>query len=311
MSKLFKTTFAVLAIAATVNAANAPEPRSVEELNAVLAKAAKSAPADSLKEINIVLVADKKDHGLNEHDYPLWQERWGRLLEGNQAGKSETQVNLYGKAPADNDDKAPTGLPKINVLQAQQWPTEEQWKSANLVVVFCYISWNDQKFRDLETYLSCGGGFVMIHSATWTKPSPSSRLAALTGVGGFTQWRHGQLDLKINTNHPICLGLPERIVLTDEPYWPPSPPINPGSIQILATSNEKLSKDSDSTTPQPMFWIREQGKGRVFGCVPGHYTWTFDDPFFRILLLRGMAWVAGESPYRFDSLVLQGARVKR
>jgi type 1 glutamine amidotransferase len=42
------------------------------------------------------------------------------------------------------------------------------------------------------------------------------------------------------------------------------------------------------------------GKGRVFGCVLGHYAATFDDPFFRILLLRGMAWAAGESPYRWD-----------
>src|SRR5690606_6796201 len=33
------------------------------------------------------------------------------------------------------------------------------------------------------------------------------------------------------------------------------------------------------------------------------------DPYFRIMLLRGMAWAAGESPYRFDPLVLCGARV--
>ena len=45
---------------------------------------------------------------------------------------------------------------------------------------------------------------------------------------------------------------------------------------------------------------------RVFGCTPGHYTWTFDDPYFRIIFLRGMAWAAGESPYRFDPLVMRG-----
>jgi hypothetical protein len=53
-----------------------------------------------------------------------------------------------------------------------------------------------------------------------------------------------------------------------------------------------------------------RSKGRVFGCVPGHYTWTFDDPYFRLLLLRGMAWAAGESPYRFDSLVLRGVSLR-
>jgi type 1 glutamine amidotransferase len=58
-----------------------------------------------------------------------------------------------------------------------------------------------------------------------------------------------------------------------------------------------------------MFWTHQPGPGRVFGCVLGHYTWTFDDPYFRVLVLRGIAWAAGESPYRFDPLVLRGARV--
>ena len=115
MSKLFKTTFAVLAIAATVNAANAPEPRSVEELNAVLAKAAKSAPADSLKEINIVLVADKKDHGLNEHDYPLWQERWGRLLEGKPGA-----LGIWGP-DAPGRPRQPAVLPERPRVPGAAW----------------------------------------------------------------------------------------------------------------------------------------------------------------------------------------------
>jgi type 1 glutamine amidotransferase len=35
----------------------------------------------------------------------------------------------------------------------------------------------------------------------------------------------------------------------------------------------------------------------------GHFTWTFDDPYFRTLLLRGIAWAGGASPYRFDPLI--------
>ena len=50
---------------------------------------------------------------------------------------------------------------------------------------------------------------------------------------------------------------------------------------------------------QPVFWCYELGEGRVFGCVPGHSAQTFDDPVFRKLLLRGIAWAAGESPLRF------------
>jgi len=301
---------AILFVLPVEGAVQEPEARHREEIEKVLAKAPKPASGDSLRELTIVLIADKKDHGPNEHDYPLWQKRWSLLLGGKQAADSETQLNLYGpSSPSGSGDAACKGAPRVKVIQTLQWPTEEQWKSANLVVAFCYIGWDEQKFKDLESYLARGGGLVMIHSATWTKPAPSSRLAAIAGVGGFTQWRHGQLELKIDTTHPICLGLPEHLCFYDEPYWPPSPAVSPDQIHVLATSVEKLKKNSETLTSQPMFWSRQQGKGRVYGCVPGHYTWTFDDPYFRILLLRGMAWAAGETPCRFDSLVLHGARV--
>jgi hypothetical protein len=47
----------------------------------------------------------------------------------------------------------------------------------------------------------------------------------------------------------------------------------------------------------------------VFVSIPGHYTWSFDDPLFRVLLLRGMAWAAGEPEDRFADLATIGARV--
>jgi type 1 glutamine amidotransferase len=49
-----------------------------------------------------------------------------------------------------------------------------------------------------------------------------------------------------------------------------------------------------------MFWCYELGAGRVFGCVPGHCAQTFDDPVFRNLLLRGIAWAASRFPDRLD-----------
>jgi type 1 glutamine amidotransferase len=52
-------------------------------------------------------------------------------------------------------------------------------------------------------------------------------------------------------------------------------------------------------------------KGRVFGCIPGHYTWTFDDPFFRLLVLRGICWSARQDDVdRLSELSLVGARVQ-
>ena len=60
---------------------------------------------------------------------------------------------------------------------------------------------------------------------------------------------------------------------------------------------------------QPMFWCYELGEGRVFGCVPGHSAKTFDNPMFRRLLFRGIAWTARENPLPFDEVFSKKAWV--
>jgi type 1 glutamine amidotransferase len=177
------------------------------------------------------------------------------------------------------------------------------------VVAFSYLPWDPSHKKQLQRYLDRGGGLVLIHAATWNLPKADAEVAQLLGVGGFTSVRHGPIQLEITApDHPICKGLPRQLHFFDESYWPPTPAIDPRKVTVLAVSAEQ---DAASGKPaaQPFFWITQPGKGRVFGCVLGHYSWTFDDPWFRILLLRGMAWSAGEPTDRFDPLVLQGARL--
>ncbi|UCG58169.1 MAG: ThuA domain-containing protein [Phycisphaerales bacterium] len=290
-------------------AAEAPEPRSRSEVEAVLAKAPKPVARKDLRKLNIVLVAFKKDHSVDEHDYPLWQKRWHVLLGGSKAGQgSEKQVNLYGPAPQGKQKKITAGVPKVTVTTATGWPNKQQLKKADLIAMFCYGKWDEQKLGDLEKFLSRGGGFVAVHPAVIPEKNMSLKLASLIGLAwedGYTGWRHGPMDLKIAApDHPICLGLPKTIHLLDEAYWPFKG--DRSKVTVLATSDEKVSKESEQTRPEPMFYAYKYGKGRAFTCVLGHYTWTFDDPYVRMLLLRGMAWAAGESPYRFDPLVLRG-----
>ena len=290
-------------------AVKAPKPRSRSEVKAVLAKAPKPPAKRKLRDLNIVLVAFKKDHGPDEHDYPLWQKRWKVLLGGKKAGE-EKQVNLYGPPPKGKENRVLAGAPKVQVSTAYGWPSKEQFKSANLIVMFCYVQWDEQQLEDLEEFLSRGGGFVILHPAVIIPSGKNitdelTRLIGLAWEYDYTRWRHGPMDLKISApDHPICLGLPRTIHFLDEAYWPLKG--DRSKITVLATSDETISKDSDKTKPEPMFYTYEHGKGRVFSCILGHYTWTFDDPYFRILLLRGMAWAAGESPYRFDRLVIRG-----
>jgi type 1 glutamine amidotransferase len=299
-----------------------PQPRSRAEVEAALAKAPSLPAEGQLRPIHIVLLADTKDHGPEAHDYPLWQKRWALLLGGRQGSAStESQANLFGPPSAEDADRVAAGAPQVKVTTAWQWPSPEQFRSADLLVMFCYRSggkprcWSDERISELGAFLTRGGGFVPIHSPTYaasdlTAPEAAQELR-LTGVAFDKSIlvRHGLISLQLTaTQHPICLGLPTTIQLFDEPYWPPVGDVS--KVEALATSQEAIAKNSEQTASQPMFWTYRCGKGRVFACVPGHFTWTFDDPYFRILLLRGMAWAAGESPYRFDPLVLRAARVQ-
>ncbi len=296
----------------------APPLPSRAEMQAVLAKAPTAPATNTLRALNVVLVADQKDHGPGEHDYPLWQKRWKTLLGGQQGCTAvPAPVTLFHATPARDAEAAAAGAPRVTVTTAWQWPTDEQLQTANLLVVFCYRSgggrrrWSPERVAALDAYLKRGGGLVLIHSATYTlgdlQTADGQRVVELSGLlfDEGIQVRHGPMSLKIATpEHPICRGLPPVIRWVDEPYWPPTG--DPRTVQVLATSDETVAKGATQLKPQPMFWTCARGKGRVFGCTPGHFNWTFDDPYFRLILLRGMAWAAGESPYRFDCLVLRG-----
>jgi type 1 glutamine amidotransferase len=301
---------AALMAAESVRGATAPAPpKRADVLRVLAAVGDQRQPAAAARPLTIVLVADRKDHGNLEHDYPRWQSRWALLL-GGSAASAEKAANLAG--PDLPDSSVGLGVPGVRVQSAQQWPSATQWQTADLIVAFCYLSWNAPRIEQVRQYLQRGGGLVIIHSATWTKPKPSPDVAAVFGVGGFQRWRHGTMTLEIaKPSHPICLGLPRTIRWEDETYWPPTPPIDAERVQVLAVSQEQTNPGQEGVSPQPMFWIYERDKGRVFGCVPGHYSWTFDDPYFRLLLLRGMAWAARENPFRFDELILRSAAVAK
>ncbi|MBI4606418.1 MAG: hypothetical protein HY721_31015, partial [Planctomycetes bacterium] len=48
--------------------------------------------------------------------------------------------------------------------------------------------------------------------------------------------------------------------------------------------------------------------GRLFASIIGHYSKTYEDSSFRAILLRGMAWAAGEPAGRLEGLAAEGAK---
>jgi type 1 glutamine amidotransferase len=251
-----------------------PPPRTMAEVEAALAGG--DPPPRSPKELNIVLVAGAKDHGPGEHDYPAWQVQWQRLLELDES---------------------------VSVAVANSWPSAEQLAAADALVFYQKGEWTPERARDLDAFLARGGGASYIHYAVdgGNDAAGFAERIGLAWQGGRSKFRHGELDLDFapGRDHPIARNF-DKIHFRDESYWQPVG--DPRRISLLATGVE-------DGQPQPLFWTREHGKGRVFVSILGHFSWTFDDPLFRLLLLRGIAWSTGESVDRFNALVLPGARV--
>jgi type 1 glutamine amidotransferase len=256
---------------------HAPPPRSRAEVQAVMAKVPPQ--KGDLRPLRIVLVAGPKDHGRGEHDYPAWQRAWAPLL-----------------SKASN----------VTIETAWQWPTPEQLKSTDVLVCYFKSPWTAEQIDDVKALHARGGGLVLLHWAI----SPSQEFVKHQDITGLTyksaQYRHGPIDMKLAGEHPILLGLPKPLHFYDESYWPLLG--DQAVVNLLGTSDEKVNKTDEATTPIPVMWTYQppSGKGRSFVSILGHYAWTFDDPYFRLLILRGMAWSAGESPYRFDSLAIDG-----
>ena len=81
--------------------------------------------------MHVVLCAGPKDHGKGEHDYPLWQRRWSKLLP-----------------LADN----------VTVSTADKWPSAGQFAKANVI---CFFNtdpvWNEDRGKE-PTPPARGGG---------------------------------------------------------------------------------------------------------------------------------------------------------
>jgi hypothetical protein len=269
----------------------APAPRRRAEFEALVAPAVASraplpgsanasqgrgAADGSAAPLTIVLCAAPKDPGHGApgfHDYPLWRERWSKLLSLAEG---------------------------VTVETADRWPEAEQWKRAGVVAFYHdNPAWGGDKAAELDTFLARGGGLVFLHWAmnAYRDVEPlAARLGRAWGAGA--RFRHGPEELRF-LPHEITAGF-GPMTLVDETYWKLAGDF--ADCAVLATSME----EGDA---QPQVWARTRGRGRVFVCIPGHFTWTFDDPLYRVLLLRGLCWAAHQPVDRLQELVTVGARL--
>lgn len=254
-----------------------PPLRTLAEVQAALAGAPPPDSPPAPRPLRLLLVAGPKDHGPGEHDYPAWQTAWSELLAAAN---------------------------QVQVATAWEWPAPEQFQTADVIIFYQHGDWDERRAAEIDAYLEKGGGLVYIHWAVDGRRfgrefAERIGLAALGAVG----FRHGPLTLEFNRqlNHPISRNF-TTLQMTDETYW---------KMVGNLPSRGWLATAIEDGAPQPQLWTLEPRRGRVFVSIPGHYSWTFDDPLFRILLLRGIAWTAREPVDRFNELVWPGAEIAR
>ena len=248
-----------------------PPPRSLREVATIVAD---SKTGRLKRPLHVVLVAGPKDHGIGEHDYPAWQTAWRSLLQLDE---------------------------KVRITTSSPWPSKVDLKSADVLVFYQQGSWTPERASDIDAFLHRGGGLVYIHYAVdgGTDPSGFAERIGFAWQAGKSKFRHGPLTLEFASNNksPITRNI-RQFQLYDESYWDLIG--KKERINLLATGIE-------DNQPQPLMWTFEPKiGGRVFVSIPGHFAWTFDDPIFRTLLLRGIAWTANESVDRFNDLILPG-----
>ncbi|TWT97715.1 Trehalose utilization [Botrimarina colliarenosi] len=229
---------------------------------------------DTLK---VLLVSGEKDHGPGEHDYPAWREVWARLLD---------------EAPGTEVDVAYT------------FPTGEQLAWADVAVFYQRGRWDDERAEAIDQFLARGGGLVYLHWAVdgrGGEAAMAQRIGLAAKGGGGIRYRHGAMDVDFapGGGHPITRNL-QRALWYDEAYWRLTG--DPARLNLLGVSVE-------DDAPQPQFWTMDSGSGRVFVSIPGHFAWTFDDPVFRTVILRGIAWAGGRCVDRFNNLATLDARI--
>ncbi|MFO1045170.1 MAG: ThuA domain-containing protein [Planctomycetaceae bacterium] len=177
--------------------------------------------------------------------------------------------------------------------------------------------WPEPVQRDLEAYVSGGGGLVIVHAANnafpewaefnkmiglgWRGAGYGNRVTVTadgkvveTAKGEGPGAGHGsQHDFSVvvrDREHPVMKGIPaEWKHVKDELYHGQRGPA--ASMHILATAfSAKQTGGTDAH--EPMVWWIPYGKGKVFTTVLGHADYSMKCIGFQTIVNRGTEWTA-------------------
>lgn len=173
------------------------------------------------------------------------------------------------------------------------------------------------------SYVRGGGGFVSLHAANnaflgWTAYNEivgllwrdrqfgpgmivddAGRVVVIRANEGRDAGHPPRMDfvmVTLPTNHPITRGFPVRWLQPSEQLTHgqrgPTVAVDPNVLTVLT-----YARDESLGENEPMDWVRNYGRGRVYVTMLGH-TWKKEanpnlrSVGFQTLLLRGLEWAA-------------------
>jgi hypothetical protein len=210
-------------------------------------------------------------------------------------------------------------IPRVTVTPSMYFPKKELWEKADLVVFYMWPRGEGWDYDLIDAYQKRGGGLIVIHMALMQGSGEawSQRIGLAWDLQqDGTKW--GVLPTPVTLTEaartsPIFERFPDKFDLTDEFYWElrgdtakitplVTSPAGPAIANKPLPGPPKI-EDLDNET-WPVMWSMEVGPSRVFVSGVGHNYFTFNDLFFRIILLRAMAWAMNESFDPFKPLVM-------
>ncbi|HVW85747.1 MAG TPA: family 16 glycoside hydrolase [Bryobacteraceae bacterium] len=263
----------------------------LKRLFLILAVALSSAAQSAHRTLSVLII-----DGINNHDWAAATRAIRSTLEG-------------------------TGRFRVDVCT---WPQKPDFARYDVVVnnfngghLPDGVRWPRETELALEKYVRDGGGLVIFHAANnaflqwpeynemiglgWRDKSFGPGLAVVqnkvvtvpqgSGLDPGHGPRHDFELFVLDKDHPITRGLPAHWThpaeqLTHGQHGPAH------GLTVLTYAYSEVSRQGE-----PMDWIRQYGKGRVYTTMLGH-TWkdepnpNLDDVSFQALFARGTEWAA-------------------
>ncbi|MEC0370188.1 ThuA domain-containing protein [Paenibacillus chibensis] len=136
-----------------------------------------------------------------------------------------------------------------------------------------------QAAKELQSYVSEGGGLLVLHSGT-VGYKDSAVMRDL--VGGVFTHHPEQCPVAVEPvpSHPITRNIP-AFDIKDEHYFMDM--TGHRDLDVFLTTSSEYGQ-------QPGGWTREQGAGRVCVLTPGHHAEVWKHPAVQQLLRQSLEW---------------------